>query len=101
MAGVLPDPSKIAQMAIELPQSVLNTEMRQMNEKVSVLTAEVQKFAAGVPPLPVIGQGLPQLPGLPDFSGAGGAGAGNGAPKTRSETITGKKTAKKSSYMEA
>lgn len=104
MAGVLPDPTKIAQMAMELPQNVLNTEMRQMNEKVGVLSAEVQKFAAGVPPLPVMGQGLPPLPGLPELPGmgAGGAGAGTGTPQTRSEATQGvTRKIKKTSYMEA
>lgn len=98
MAGVLPDPSKIAQMALELPQNVLNTEMRQMNEKVSVLTAEVSKFAAGVPPLPVLGQGLPALPGLPELPGMAAGGAG--APQSRSEETRGVKKTKKTSYME-
>ncbi len=99
MAGVLPDPSKIAQMALELPQSVLNTEMRQMNEKVGVLTTEVQKLAAAVPPLPVLGAGLPTLPGLPELPGMGGAGAA-ALPQTRSEAVRGVKTTKKASYME-
>ena len=98
MAGVLPDPSVIMKTALELPQSVLNTEMRQMNEKVGVLTSEVQKFAAAVPPLPVLGQGLPTLPGLPALPGMEGAGAP--APQTRSEATKGIKATKKTSYME-
>ncbi len=103
MAGVLPDPTVIGQKALELPKSVLDLEMRQMTEKVSNLTTGIQNFAAGVPPLPVMGQGLPPLPGLPELPGMGAAGAGTGgAPQTRSEATQGvKRNVKKMSYMEA
>lgn len=99
MADPITDLTNIGQKALELPQNVLNTEMRQMNEKLGVLTSGVQNMMASAPQLPVLGQGLPQLPALPGIPGV--SGAGTPAPQSRSEATQGVKKTKKTSYLEA
>lgn len=103
MADPITDLTQIGQKAMQIPQEILNVEMRQINEKMGVLTSGLQGMAASVPQLPVLGQGMPQLPGLPQLPGVGGVATGNGggAAQTRSEAIQGvNRRTKKSSYLE-
>lgn len=100
MPDGLPDITKIGQAALGLPTEVLNTEMRQMSEKMNVLNAKVQEL--GLPAVPVPGAGaaaLPPLPPLPGMGAAGTAAPPAPQPETRSAAVQGVRTTKKTSYL--
>lgn len=96
MPELLPDLTKIGQAALSLPKAVMDTETRQITEKMSVLSTEMQKLAAGLPG--IVPAGLPALPTLPGLPGAVSAVAP--AVMTRAEAVRGVRKTKARSYLE-
>lgn len=70
MTNGLLDLTKIGQSMMNLPTEVMNTEIKQVQEKMNVLNVAVQ--SAGLPPVPVPAGG--QALALPPLPGVGAAG---------------------------
>ncbi len=102
MADGLPDITRIGQAALALPTDIFSLEVRQMNEKMGVLSAKAQEAGSillptgglALPGLPNLAQGLPLLPGMAAATPAA-------APETRTATALRQATSNKPrSYMQ-
>lgn len=94
--------NQAGQNALALPNTVLNMSTRHLTEIASVGANEVTKIGSVIPQLgqglqlPVLGQGLPQLPNLPMM---GGTPAPAPAPATLN-TVKRTQSVKMNSYLE-